>query len=315
MRKTFFFVVIFAVINILFAKIPILSFLKWLTVFKLILLATYIKTSDVSGLKKIIFQSLSSSVVFFSAIGIAQFFLQNTIGGPLYFLGERSFSVTTPGIALVDLFGKNFMRTYSTFSHPNSLAGFLFVSVLIILGLGKQRAFWFAAPLLAFVLSFSLGAFLGIALTVILVLINKKIIIALPMVLIIVSFLIGLLPGKYFLNNESFQERLLLTKNSLRIFSSNPVVGVGLNNSIALSGFIQPVHNIFLLTTAETGIIGLLLLFVFFVLVIRKTRNKYFLLALIFVLVSGTVDHYWFTLQQNQLLLALLFGIVFRDGR
>ena len=126
-------VLFFALINTVFAEFPFVSLLKWLTVFKLIILGTYFYSCDLNKLKKTITSALSLSLITISLIGLLQFIFQRTVGGPLYYLGERSFTSLTPGIALMDFFGRSLMRAYSTFSHPNSFAGFVVVSFLIIL--------------------------------------------------------------------------------------------------------------------------------------------------------------------------------------
>jgi len=96
---------------------------------------------------------------------------------------------------------------------------------------------------------------------------------------------------------------------------------VGLNNFIVhlpqfyQSGsvyLLQPVHNIFLLVAAETGLVGLVIFLWFLILTFKKLliTNYYLLItALIVILVLGLFDHYWLTLQQNQLLVAIVFGL------
>jgi len=74
---------------------------------------------------------------------------------------------------------------------------------------------------------------------------------------------------------------------------------------------LQPVHNIFLLIFSETGIIGLS--FVYFLLVKANQKalllnDKALYLVIVFVLTTGLLDHYWFTLQQNMLLLTFVFS-------
>jgi hypothetical protein len=48
-------------------------------------------------------------------------------------LGERYFTISTPGIAKVAMQGKEILRAYGTFSHPNSLAGFYLLQYVFIL--------------------------------------------------------------------------------------------------------------------------------------------------------------------------------------
>ena len=103
--------------------------------------------------------------------------------------------------------------------------------------------------------------------------------------------------------------------------SKNPLFGVGINNFLNNLSFanskqnllIQPVHNIFLLTFAETGIIGLCFLIALFAFAIKLTlqkQNKIYLLMAIFAIIFlGMFDHYFLTLQQGQLLFTLVISI------
>lgn len=76
---------------------------------------------------------ISTSALLFSLIGITQFFLQHSMGGVLYYLGERSFSSSTPGIANMNIDGRLILRPYSTFAHPNIFAFYLlFVNVITL---------------------------------------------------------------------------------------------------------------------------------------------------------------------------------------
>jgi len=80
--------------------------------------------------------------------------------------------------------------------------------------------------------------------------------------------------------SEAFLERLYLAKRAGDIVVKNPLIGVGLNNYILnlprsdVVGFsweLQPVHNIFLLTFSEVGLIGLL---VFTLLLAKGLQNS-----------------------------------------
>lgn len=107
------------------------------------------------------------------------------------------------------------------------------------------------------------------------------------------------------------------------MIKESPFYGVGLNNFIVhlpkfwvQSGvyFLQPVHNIFLLVAAETGLVGLLAFLWFLWLMIKRLilgNQSFLLLALGVILFTGIFDHYWLTLQQNQLLATIVFGLVF----
>ena len=125
---------------------------------------------------------------------------------------------------------------------------------------------------------------------------------------------------KYF-NLTSFTRRLELTKIAIKMWLSSPIFGVGLNNFIvrmeefgqvkANIRFLQPVHNIYLLVLAETGIIGLLTVSCWLLVVGKKLKEKnhplFYVLCSMFFL--GLFDHYFLTIQQGMLILALILGL------
>src|SRR3989304_3945878 len=124
---------------------------------------------------------------------------------------------------------------------------------------------------------------------------------------------------------ESLFNRLVLAQASGKMLSKSPVWGVGLNNFIPelptsgilprVSWWLQPVHNTNLLVLAETGIFGLLIyLGLVFKSLQAATKQKSWaiLLPVLAILITGLFDHYWLTLQQNQLLFSLILGLSFR---
>jgi len=129
--------------------------------------------------------------------------------------------------------------------------------------------------------------------------------------------------------DESVSQRLQLIKVAILMIKDNPVSGVGLNNFVVRlpeywqSGqtrLLQPVHNIYLLILTETGLVGFLIFFWFLVLTFKRLLHCYnvaLLIALSAILVLGLFDHYWFTLQQNQLLATTVFGLAWgsKEGK
>jgi O-antigen ligase len=120
---------------------------------------------------------------------------------------------------------------------------------------------------------------------------------------------------------NSFQKRTDFLEKSFTIIKQLPFTGTGIGSYLIAQHnypqkfstfFEQPVHNIFLLIIAQLGIpLSVLLLTLIFRNINLKKRGMDFLLPFFCVVLTGTVDHYWITLQQNQLVLALLFGILF----
>jgi len=106
----------------------------------------------------------------------------------------------------------------------------------------------------------------------------------------------------------SSQDRISQIKESLAIIKKRPVLGVGLNNyTIALDRnnpdrpayWLQPVHNIYLLSLAELGLIGLAafgwLLTAAFNLFKRQPKWLWPLLPLAALMIIGSLDHYLWT--------------------
>lgn len=303
---------VFVLINIVVSLRWQISVLKWLKIGELFLLG-YLVAKDKS---LEIIKPLQYSVVFFVLLAFAQIILGHTVGGIFYWLGERTFNTQTPGISLFSIFGETYLRAYSTFSHPNSMAGFLGVSLLLFI-LNKSSWWTKITSGVGIAMTFSLGAVIG--------LIFRKLPVYFLFLLILISFLMPIISSQLLNINypENITNRLVLWVASGKVFSDHFFFGVGLNNFIvALSQvtvntqrvwLLQPVHNVISLIASETGLAGLAI-FLFGLIKFFKRFNTKYLPIFIFIAVTGMVDHYWFTLQQNLLLLALVVGLSFRTS-
>lgn len=102
------------------------------------------------------------------------------------------------------------------------------------------------------------------------------------------------------------------------MWQDHPLFGVGLNQFSArlpeygvvnaYTSFLQPVHNIYLLWLAETGLIGTGLLILIYANQKKNPlhpSNTSISIPLIMVLTIGLFDHYPLTLQTGQLLLVI----------
>ena len=326
--------VVFSIINIYYSINRDISFLKLLKIGELYLLFEAIRSFTKTELNKLIYKPLLFSIILFSLIGLFQVIEGQTLGGLFYYLGERTFSKFSPGIATVVLSGDTLLRAYSTFSHPNSFAGYILVSIFILRHLSrkidrKSTAYVIGRNLSMFtlVLTFSLGAYVSMAVSYLLTKVAKTF--KSPMVILVLLFLLS-----YFLMlladtnvglsiGESIDQRLELTKESVNIFVENPFTGVGANNFIvAMSDLnpgryfwlLQPVHNIYLLILSETVLIGLVMSFILLLIILNKShRHKYLNYAMFTILITGLFDHYSLTLQQNLLINTLLIGLIFKE--
>ncbi len=246
-------------------------------------------------------------------LALFQFVLQSSIGGPFYLLGERPLSISAPNIAKIG----NLLRPYSTFSHPNSLAGYLLVS-LILLPLFTKSKFIKALISIVIVLTFSKVAILALVLTTFLQL-------SFLQSLVLGTFL-SLTPAITSIVNLSawlqlsFTSRHYLFLPTFQIIKEHWLTGVGLRQFIPtltqqLPGnqlsyqSLQPVHNLFLLVIAELGILPIIAICFYFLKSKITLNTKYYPLATI-ILITGSLDHYWWTLPQNQLIIVLALALL-----
>jgi len=306
--------------NIYFAQNRMIAIYMWLKVLEYSFLAYYIiytkpKFSDM------IFP-LSFGVLYSSVIAIVQFLLQHSVGGPLWWLGERSFSSITPGIAQFNFCHplnhvcSLVMRAYGTFPHPNVLGGFLAI-LLPLLIFNQTKKFSIIKPLIiilgiiALFLTFSRSAWIAALIGVGLMNYElwKKSKLFMPTIL--VSMIIILfIASSVGLRDESVIVRTQLNNSAIKMFLESPVLGKGLGNFLVTLPdtipsrqiyFLQPVHNIYLLVLSETGVIG----FTLFIGLLWTARKKRILILVLFL---GFFDHYFLTLQQGQLLLTILLS-------
>ncbi|KKS04474.1 MAG: Lipid A core-O-antigen ligase-like protein enyme, partial [Candidatus Woesebacteria bacterium GW2011_GWE1_41_24] len=219
---------------------------------------------------------------------------------------------------------------YSTFPHPNALAGFIGLTAIFLIFnrfISNKVLMTFGYLLISvvFILAFSMSAYIAFFICIILYFVfklkifNQK---ALTLFIVLMSLL------SFYLTNfsKSFRERLVLANISGEMISENWVVGAGLNtfiiketvygnleNSVWL---LQPVHNIYLLVLTEVGLSGIILLSLVLYRFLKnciKSKNIWGVLSIIFILTTGLFDHYWFTIQQNMLLISLLLGLSLRE--
>ncbi|PIS14209.1 hypothetical protein COT65_00210 [Candidatus Shapirobacteria bacterium CG09_land_8_20_14_0_10_47_13] len=280
--------------------------------------------------RDVIRKTLSIAVLYSSLIALVQFFKQSSLGDLFWWLGERTFTVATPGIAKAVVNGELLMRPYATFSHPNALAGFLLVGLILTLPYFLQRHKLFTIPytlfpILAIALSFSRSVWLvGLLVAFFCLFRKKKFFLVISYLLLVISCL--LLVTSYSAD-EAISQRLQLIKAAVLMIQGNLLAGVGLNNflvrlpefwgPIGTTFWLQPVHNIYLLIAAETGLTGLLVFLWFLVLTFKKLSilHSPLSIALGAILLLGLADHYWLTLQQNQLLFALVLGLSWEGQR
>lgn len=299
----------------------------------------YINSSKLDLKKVLIFFGIA--VLFESAVAFVQYFNQGSLNNIFYFLGERSYSQNTPGIANASINGKLFLRPYGTFSHPNVLGGFIVLSLsLFALFMNKlNKAFLiiiFIVGTLALFLTLSrtaIFAFIFFAVSFFLLSVYEKYkkgklksayLLAVPLVVIGVTLLFIIFSTNPLiqrlthlnLNDLSLAQRTKLINASLQMIKENPIFGVGINNflnnlpnSFSYPSLLQPAHNIFLLAFSQTGLLGFFIL-ISILLKAAFTNKKNALFVMVIVLL-GSFDHYFFTVQQGQLLFTVLLSFLY----
>ncbi len=261
---------------------------------------------------------LSMALLGESVLAIMQFLKGGSLG--FWILGERAFSLSTPAIAKFDFYGREFLRPYGTFPHPNVLAAFMLISLMLL----PIRRWSLVLGGLTILLTVSRVALIaGFALVMFIFKKNRK------LVILFVLFLLPVLYTRYAsifnFDNLTFLRREQLSLTAFTLWTKHPLFGVGLNNFIPsaadflLSGpnrFLQPVHNIFLLSLSETGLIGLvglisLIGYPIFKLVKFQISNFKFQILTIWatIIFLGMFDHYFLTLPQGYRLLFLVWGL------
>lgn len=292
----------------------------------------YIASESLENLSKKIFLPLTLGILGESIIAILQFTRGSTLG--LWILGERTFTISTPAIAKFDFNGTQVLRPYATFPHPNVLAGFMIIC-LALLGsvlyaknttgltyhLGRIAVFLSGATIF---LTMSRTAILAGFITAAVLFRRKWTAILIGVAFLLSPVLFARFSSLINFDNLTLLRREELSVSSLKMFLKFPIFGVGLNNFIPsmagnlISGpnrFFQPVHNIFLLSLSETGIVGFLGLLGLLGYPIKKIfKNKFSIVNLLpwfIIFFLGLFDHYFFTLPQGYRLLFLIWGLSF----
>ena len=266
------------------------------------LFGVYLASNKIQDTRYKLFVPLTLGVLFESWLAILQFLKGGTLG--FWILGERTFSISTPGIAKFNFQGLEFLRPYGTFPHPNVLAGYMLIIMLLI---RSKKTF---IGLVTIILTMSRVVIL-VGLAGLFILQKKNIKIIMIIMIILSPILFTRFSSLFSYDNLTILRREELFISSWNLFLKNPIFGVGLNNFISdqqdlvtgPSRFLQPVHNIFLLALSETGIIGLIGLISLF----SFTRH-YILYPILFL---GLFDHYFLTLPQGYRLLFLVWGLSF----
>lgn len=298
-------------INTCFSSSPALTLLSWLKI-SLYLVFYFLLTTEKNLWKKTKL-TFAISLVFVLLVQAIQFFKQSSLNGIFYWFGERDFTFSTPGVAKTYLFNRSFVRVPSVFSHPNSLAGFLAVSFIVLQKKSSNKLIKIMT-ILGMILTFSKSILFWL---VSLPFLNKRVKHILFLFLLATISMFLLKPNPTY--PDFILDRLYFLEVYKPVIQNKFIFGTGLGGYIVesskstipsyfLQNKLQPVHNIFLLSLAELGLVGYLFVYKLILLYKLKMDNLYSLIAL--VLVTGLFDHYWLTLTQNKLILLFALAVI-----
>jgi O-antigen ligase len=250
----------------------------------------------------------------------------SSLGGLLYWLGERPLVLGSPSVSSVDLglLGTH-LRSYSTFPHPNALAGFLLITLSLLFSFkklfisGKFATMFRASAALAILGLFTTHSLSAISLFLIVLAFTylpgpgiSKLKLILASVILASTFL-----AVFSLRPTSVFDRLEQLKSALSVISQFPLFGTGfgayiLGDTTPISkygSFYQPVHNVYLLLLSEFGLLGFSSILIYLIHLIKRSVGIFqhqISLPLILILLLGLTDHYWLTSHSNYIFAVLL---------
>ncbi len=285
--------------------------------------------------------------------GIAQFVGNHDLG--MQILGESPLGPNQGGVAVVGDEAHRQIRAQGLLPHPNMLGGLLVFSLVLLMQLycgvvWKQRHWLLVIAGLmgiALALSFSRTSWaiaLVIMLVIVLVAIWKKRdrFIWLPFAVLLFgagiavgwqwSNVMGRFSTESKLEQKSVEDRVESVANWEQVIGGREFAGVGTGNYTQalirlkpdqLVWTYKPIHDIYLLITAETGAVGLAIWlwmvtvigWLWFKLVRQNRMNWWLGVPLVGVLGAGIVDHWAVSFQQGRLLFFLALALIILQSR
>lgn len=321
-QKKFLFFLLLISLNLIISQSPLISLYQYLKIFEFLVIYIIFKKTRLAA--KTFLLSLTLTALVQLVLAVSQFISKQSLQGIFYFLGERYFTLSTPAVAKASFLGIEILRPYASFSHPNSLAGFFLLLYTFVLSANEfkklgflKQFFLFISSLLIF-LSFSkISIIIFLLINIFYFIVNTKKVCRLCFLAkIIILSLLSLIFFQAKSDPLSLFKRWFLIKNSLLIISQHYFLGVGAGNYLVAQNKLakifsdslnQPVHNVFLLLISEWGVISFSLILYLVLFIIKSICKKNpWLLAVFFI--TAFFDHYWLTLNQNFLLLAVILG-------
>ncbi len=283
-------------------------------------------------------------------IAMIQFSFQHSLG--INILGESPLAVSIYGVAKVVSHGTTFIRGYGTLPHPNILGAFLVITALLnlyLLNESQSRINQILLSITAFFtilglfVTFSRSALLAVGVGFVtwgvITLFRQKSLLFMRKLWILplaVIFSTGLffpwLVSRGNIQDQSASQRAVYNEAGIQILKNNWVIGTGPGTNMfhmkqkleyQLEPWdIQPIHNYWLITLSELGIIGLFIsifvLFTFYM-IIRKSFSREtsgwaisLLVILTSILTLFWFDHYFYTIWPAKLFLWIMIGVIWQ---
>jgi hypothetical protein len=257
---------------------------------------------------------VAATITFQTVLAVVQVKLGHAVGGVMYYLGERMVAVGSPAVATATFMDNVVLRAYSTFSHPNVLAGWLVIGLLMCLQTAKSQVMRIMVIITAtigiFLTQSRAALFTLLAIVIPCYTLKKRshrllyFAIAIPLTLSLGLFS----PSRAELSQT---ERYSLQAISREITQAYPIFGVGTQSSIASYPSIdpsfrllQPDHNTATLLLSWFGIAG-----VAAILALLSGRGKQVVKLLIPLAPLLIFDHYLVTSPQGIFMLLLYLKI------
>lgn len=271
----------------------------------LVAVVTTTLARSTSTLHRWVMIALGIGLVFSVLLALTQVMIGGSTGW-LWIFGERAFNTMTPGIATLRVLEHPILRPYATFPHPNALAGWLLITVILL-----RLSPWSTMNIRLFQ---SIGL-VGLVLTMSRSALASAFVIALlsrtpsmPIVPLVIQF-----------PPTSLSERVMLFHAAWKMVADHPIVGVGPGHFLvrlpeyfpAGTWLLQPVHNVFLFVMAEFGLVGIGIVIIIGWKMVRR-MNRLILplrMAVLAILLTSLTDHYWLTVQQNRILAGVVAGL------
>jgi len=301
--------------NLLFSQNS-LATLSWsLHLILYLLFFSFLRLNPQKGILKII---LTLTLLFQLVLSLAQVYLGHNLGGLMYYLGERNVAVGQPSVALGSFMDHVVLRAYGTFGHPNVLAGWLVITLLILLRLSPQLQSF------AIVVLVSLGVLLTQSRSAVISLFG----IIIPFYIFkslksrILYFVVLMVTGSLITISisrpiSSSSERLDLQGLSSQVIKNYPLFGTGAQASISTypmvslsARLLQPDHNSLTLFLSWFGLFGVLAL-LSQLQILQGARRVFGTFAPLIPLLL--LDHYFLTSPQGLFIILLYYSHVQKD--